>query len=146
MTFRKLLAIFMNYTHNIKILHWKATGKLFDEYHELLDSYYEKMQEDIDLIAELGLIHGENPLGLAESFELLKEDKENYKILDPNDDYDEKDIIDNIDVLFKDILKAIEELLKEDKVDQNPGTRSELENLYAYYDKECNYKNKRRKK
>lgn len=146
MNFKKILAIFIVYSHNVKLLHWKASGKLFDGYHVLLGEYYDKLQEDTDLIAELGLTYDENPVGLVEAFELLKEDKENYKIIDPKDDYDEKDIIDNIDILFKDILKAIDLLLKEDKVDKNPGARSELENLYAYYDKECNYKNKRRKK
>lgn len=146
MNFRKLLAIFINYSHNMRILHWKTAGKLFDEYHELAGDYYTKLQNDTDLIAELAITYDEEPLGLVEAFDLLKNDKENYKILDPTDNYDEKDIIDNIDVLFKDILKAINALLDEDKVEDNPGARSELENLYSYYDKECNYKNKRRKK
>lgn len=146
MNFKKMLAIFIVYSHNMRILHWKTSGKLFDEYHELAGGYYDKLQEDCDLIAELGLTYDENPVGLVEAFDLLKEDKDNYKIIDPKDDYDEKDIMDNIEILFKDILKAIDELLKENKVEKNPGARSELENLYAYYDKECNYKNRRRKK
>lgn len=146
MNFRKLLSIFIVYNHNVRLLHWKTSGKLFDEYHELMGTYYNKMQEDTDLIAELGLTYDEEPVGLVEAFEILKEDKDNYKIIDPKDNYDEKEIISNIDILFKDLLKAINELLKTDKVDNNPGARSELENLYAYYDKECNYKNRRRKK
>lgn len=146
MDFKKLLSIFIVYTHNVRILHWKTSGKLFDEYHELMGTYYDKMQEDIDLVAELGMTFDENPVGLVEAFELLKDDKDNFKILDPKDDYDEKEIISNIEILFKDLLKAIDELLKTEKVDKNPGARSELENLYAYYDKECNYKNRRRKK
>lgn len=146
MNFNKLLAILINYHHNFRILHWKVTGVHFEEYHEICANYYETLQEHIDTVAELGLSYDEQPLGLVEAFELLAKDKEDYKIIDPNHDYDEQDIIENVEIMFTDIMNAIDKLLKESKVDKNPGTRSDLENLYSYYNIECNYKNKRRKK
>lgn len=146
MNCNKLLAILINYHHNFRILHWKVTGCHFDEYHELCANYYETLQEHVDLIAEIGIIYNEQPLGLVEAFELLKKDSDNYKIIDPKDNYDEEDIIENIDIMFKDIMKAIESLLEESKIDKNPGARSKLEGMYEFYDTECNYKNKRRKK
>ena len=146
MNCNKLLAILINYHHNFRILHWKVTGCHFDEYHELCANYYETLQEHVDLIAEIGIIYNEQPLGLVEAFELLKKDSDNYKIIDPKDNYDEEDIIENIDIMFKDIMKAIESLLEESKIDKNPGVRSKLEGMYEFYDTECNYKNKRRKK
>lgn len=146
MNCNKLLAILINYHHNFRILHWKVTGCHFDEYHELCANYYETLQEHIDLIAEIGIIYNEQPLGLVEAFELLKKDSDNYKIIDPKDNYDEEDIIENIDIMFKDIMKAIESLLEESKIDKNLGVRSKLEGMYEFYDTECNYKNKRRKK
>lgn len=146
MNCNKLLAILINYHHNFRILHWKVTGCHFDEYHELCANYYETLQEHVDLIAEIGITYNEQPLGLVEAFELLKKDSDNYKIIDPKDNYDEEDIIENIDIMFKDIMKAIESLLEESKIDKNPGVRSKLEGMYEFYDTECNYKNKRRKK
>lgn len=146
MNCNKLLAILINYHHNFRILHWKVTGCHFDEYHELCANYYETLQEHVDLIAEIGIIYNEQPLGLVEAFELLKKDSDNYKIIDPKDNYDEEDIIENIDIMFKDIMKAIESLLEESKIDKNLGARSKLEGMYEFYDTECNYKNKRRKK
>ena len=146
MNCNKLLAILINYHHNFRILHWKVTGCHFDEYHELCANYYETLQEHVDLIAEIGINYNEQPLGLVEAFELLKKDSDNYKIIDPKDNYDEEDIIENIDIMFKDIMKAIESLLEESKIDKNLGARSKLEGMYEFYDTECNYKNKRRKK
>lgn len=146
MNCRKLLAILINYHHNFRILHWKVTGCHFEEYHELCANYYDTIQEHVDLIAEIGLSYDEQPLGLVEAFELLKKDSDNYKIIDPEDDYDEEDIIENIDIMFKDIMKAISSLLEVSKIDKNPGARSKLESMYEFYDTECNYKNKRRKK
>lgn len=142
----KLLAILINYHHNFRILHWKVVGYHFEEYHEICATYYDIMQQHIDLIAEIGLSYDEQPLGLVEAFEILKKDSENYKIIDPQDDYNESDIIDNVDIMFKDIMKALDELLKVPRINKNPGVRSKLEGMYEFYDTECNYKNKRRKK
>lgn len=146
MNFKKLLAVLINYHHNFRILHWKVSGCHFDRYHEITASYYDSLQEHIDKIAEIGITYGENPLGLIDSIELLKKDKGNYKIIEPGEDYSDIDIIDNIDIMFTDIMDIIKELLETNKVDKNPGVRSELENMYSFYDIECNYKNKRRKK
>lgn len=146
MDFNKLLAILINYNHNFKILHWKVTGCHFEEYHEICANYYETIQKHMDAIAEIGLTYDEEPIGLVEAFEILSKDTDDYKIVDPKDDYDEQDIIENIEIMFTDIMDAIKSLLEVSKVEKNPGARSELENMYAFYDIECNYKNKRRKK
>lgn len=147
MKFKNLLSIMIYYNHNFKILHWKCKGDKFETYHELTSNYYNQLEGYIDKVAEIGLTYDEQPIGLVEAFDILKEDKErDYKILDPSKDYDEDEIIENIDIMFKDIMSCIKELLKESKIEDNPGTRSELENMYSWLDIECNYKNKRRKK
>ena len=66
--------------------------------------------------------------------------------IDVYKDYNENEIVEETNKMFESILKYINRLLNEDSiVVKNPGIKSELENLYSYYDKELNYKNKRRK-
>lgn len=144
--FKKFLAVLILYHHNCRILHWKVKDINFDEYHELASEYYDHLQEDLDKVTEIAITYNENPLSLIDAYNLLKDIKEDdYKIVEPNDDYSAKDVQDNLDIMFKDIMKIINELLKESKIQDNPGVRSELETMYSYYDKECNYKNMRRK-
>lgn len=143
--FKKFMAVLILYHHNCRILHWKIKDVNFDEYHELAANYYGKIQEDLDKIVEIALIYNENPIELTESYGILyKIEDEEYKVVDPIEDYSAKDFQENISIMFKDIMMCIKQLLEEDEINNNPGARSELETMYSYYDIECNYKNVRR--
>lgn len=143
--FKKILAVLTIYHHNCRILHWKLKDTNFDKYHELAADYYDHLQEDLDKLVEIAITYNENPLSLLDAYEVLKDNEEdNFKILTPEDDYSAEDFQENIEIMFNDIMKCIREILDED-IEDNPGVRSELETMYFYYDKECNYKNKRRR-
>lgn len=143
MNFRKLLAILINYKHNFHIIHWLMQDPNFEEFHELAGDYYTKIEECIDTVAEMGIAQGEMPLTLMEAFDLLKEDKHKFAILKSSGSYSGADLVAHIDVMFGDIVMFLEELIE---AVENPGIRSELETMHAWFDKELNYKNKRRKK
>lgn len=139
--FFKMLNI---YFYNFRVLHWKVKDDIFDTYHELMNEYYDKLSEDIDLIAEMLL---SNDLEVSSLDDVVKYSNENnIKIIDVNLNYSKNDIVELINEMFINIINYIKRLLNEDGVvTNNPGISSELENLYSYYDKEVNYKNERRK-
>lgn len=135
--FFKMLNI---YFYNFRVLHWKIKDDKFEEIHELMNEYYDRLSDDIDLVAEMLLSNDVDIVGLKNIVE------SDYKLINTGIDYSYNSIVDEIDLMFGDIVKYTKRLLNEDPiVTNNPGITSELENLYMYYDKELNYKNKRRR-
>lgn len=133
------------YFYNCRVLHWKIKSNKFEKTHELMNDYYNKFSDDIDLVAEMLL---SNNLKVSNLDEIINNIENNIdvELIDANKDYTYDEVIDYIDDMFAYIIKYIKRLLNEDSVvTSNPGITSELENLYSFYDKELNYKNKRRK-
>jgi len=146
MNFKKMMAIFIYYSHNFKILHWKIKGHDFEIYHELTSKYYDQLDSYVDVIAEIGLTYDEQPLDLMEAYDILKTDEGEFKILKGTDDYSSEDVIEDIDIMFESMMVNLRKLLEEEKVNKNPGVKAKLETIYEWLDLEKNYKNKRRKK
>ena len=135
---KQFFEILNAYFYNFRVLHWKTKCENFDEYHELMNEYYDKLNDDIDLIAEIMLSNDIEVSKLSSIDEAL--------YIDVYKNYNENEIVEETNKMFESILKYINRLLNEDSiVVKNPGIKSELENLYSYYDKELSYKNKRRK-
>lgn len=143
MNFRKIEAVLILYRHNFQLLHWLVKDEQFEAFHSLTNIYYEKMSEFLDSITEIGLTYDNRPIDLQEAYELLKEDDGDFKSLLADTDYSREDIIENIDIMFNDLMSLFKELIND--LEENPGAKSTIENMYSYLDIECNYKNKRRK-
>ena len=91
----------------------------------------DKLNDDIDLIAEIMLSNNIEVSKLSSIDEAL--------YIDVYKNYNENEIVEETNKMFESILKYINRLLNEDSiVVKNPGIKSELENLYSYYDKELN--------
>lgn len=147
MNLRVFLAALIVYQQNFKLLHWCAKGNNFDTIHEQAKKYYEKMDKDIDDVAEICLICNLRPLNIKEAYNLLEESDNEYLQLDSSEDYDMEDFTKYTDIILKSIISIIEELLDSDGIDDDSliGAKSYLENLHYEYLKEYKYINTRRK-
>jgi DNA-binding ferritin-like protein len=127
------------YFYNTRVLHWKVKSDKFDEVHSLMSMYYDRLNYDIDLVAEIMLSNNIEVVSLKEIVD------SEYVLIDTNKNYTYDEVFSLIELMFKDIIDYIKRLLNEDSVvTKNPGIRSTLENLYGFYDMELNYKNTRR--
>lgn len=147
MNLRVFLAALIVYQQNFKLLHWCAKGHNFNMIHEQAKNYYEKMDKDIDDVAEICLICNLRPLNIKEAYSILEESDGEYLQLDSSQDYDIDAFIQYTDVMLKSILSMIEELTDSDEIDDDSlmGVESYLENLHYEYLKEYKYINARRK-
>lgn len=143
--FTKMLAILVYYQHNFRILHWNVKGKDFDQYHQLMKEYSDKLEEYVDQIAEMAVMTNDAPVSFQTTVSILtNDDSTAYYSADITDTYTSEMIVECIDIMFGHILTALKNLMDYHKVQNNPVIKTELENMYAYFDKELNYKNKRR--
>lgn len=124
------------YLYNFHTLHWFIKDLNFDEIHELMNEYYDKLFDDIDTVAEYMISQNIKVPNLKEIA------SSEFDLLDTNIDYNEETVNNFIINYFKSILDTINNCY--DEVD-NPGFKSELDAMYYYYDKEVNYKAKRRR-
>ncbi len=142
---RQFLSMLIYYQHNFKLLHWKVKDELFDTYHDIASGYYDKLGGYIDSIAEIGLTLGSEPVDLVEAYALLEGDKtRNFKILKSGEDYNHKDVLENISIMFSDILGYINSMYETPLIKENISIRVKLEEIYSWVDIEVQYKNKRR--
>lgn len=96
--------------------HWNVYGKEFFVLHEKLEEYYDKINEQIDEIAEHILMLGKQPLGTMQDYlnNTCIAEAKNERIKD--------------DVIFENVIKDFEILLK--KVTEIKKQADE-QNLYA---------------
>lgn len=133
---------------DFQMLHWKTIGDGFDRFHTNITSgYYEKLDKDIDDVAEVLLRQGVNPPNYFEVVMVLNEDGEKVKSISSKKDYRKTEIISYTDMILKKILNQIIKCLDSDEiknVKENVGIKSYYEALYNDYDKEYRFLNKRR--
>lgn len=147
MDLKSLSALLMVYSHNFHMLHWLASGEEFHTQHDKAFEYYEKLSEDVDYIVEASMRHDEFPVGYQEAYELLESGDKSYKVIKAEGLTNLSTFVDETDLLFTDILEAIEELLEDDLIKnvKNSGIRSQLETMHDYYDLQLRYINKQRR-
>ena len=130
------------YKHNHQILHWKVKGAEWDKTHTIMQDYYEKLEADLDLVGEMCLQCGFNPVSVIEAIDIAKESSERRLILGSSDDFFKDEVWEKSSYMFNHLLTLIE------RVKNNPGitgdTKSELEVLEAYYRLQAKYKLPRR--
>lgn len=124
------------YEYNLKMLHWQVEGEQFDVYHELLEDYYKQIFEYIDIIAEyLVSKHIEIPkYGTIAS-------EEDYNFIE-NKSYSIVEVKELVELMFSEILTYIGILMEEQNF--TPGIKSKLDEMYFYFEKELDFKNKHR--
>ena len=148
MDFRIFLSVLIIYQHNFRILHWKASGHNFNMIHEWADSYYSRLNDYIDKVAEIAMRLNQQPVDYKEAAELLESYKDHdFTMLEADSDYFIDCFIECSDTMFKDILTCIEELLKSSELEdiKNVGIKADLETMYSEIDLQYRYINERRK-
>ena len=146
MTLKDLLAVFIIYGHNFKVLHWQANGHRFDRIHKLANEFYDYLADDTDTIAEMAARVGQNSLGYIEAAETLKSLDGKFVVVEADKLYNFEQFADITNAMFDGILKALMVAHESEEIAdiKNIGIKSELESIYNKYDLQMRYLNKRR--
>ena len=146
MNLRLFLSMLLVYRSNFHVIHWKGKGKSFYRVHEKAAEYYEKLLEDADKIAEMGLRMGINPVNYPEAYDMIStyEDAD-FIVVSSEKSYDMDDLVEYTELMFKDITSVIESLLdtEEIKDKHNVGIKASLESMHEEYDLIVRYLNDR---
>lgn len=78
---KRLIALFILHSHNIKMLHWRIQGSGFARIHNDTNEYVSMMEDYLDKVAEIGMICDVSPMSQLEAIYSLKESG-----FDPRDD------------------------------------------------------------
>ena len=140
MKLKDLLSVMIIHRSNFEMLHWKVKGQKFDSMHNTVTTnYYEMISTSIDDVAELGLRLKEKPVNYLEAYREAKRVNPNILIVDSSRDYTRDEVISTIDVILKDILASIGNVIFSDDIQNvktNVGIKAALESMYNDYDKE----------
>lgn len=133
----KLLSTLILYSHNFRILHWKVKGEKFDLTHEIMGTYYDKLSDFIDDVAELCIQKNLRVFTLREVLSNLESNEENFLEVSSNDDFSSEESFELTKTMFGSLIDII-------TTDLNQYSVATLQNILDWLNKECNYKNKRR--
>lgn len=143
----ELFAVLVLYRMNFENLHWNSKGLGFDDAHKNISTeYYEKVNDDVDVVAEMLVRLGVNPMNYREVFEYITNSSNDYMIVESNTLYSKKDVISMSQILLTNISNAIVAVLDSDYMQEtiNAGMKSTLETLLDYYDLQARYINSRK--
>ena len=144
---KELFAVMVLYRMNFENLHWNSIGEEFDNAHkEISTEYYEKINTDIDIVAEMLARMRINPMNYKEVWDFIEGGEKDYMLVSSSSTYMRDDIVQMSQRMLGDICKAIEnahecECMKDIK---NMGIKSTLEAMYDYYDLQVRYINGRK--
>lgn len=136
MKFKVLNAVLRLYESNMRNLHWNSAGEEFNDSHKsITEEYYELLAETVDKISEIMAIFEINAPNYVEVLMIIKQCEKSFLVVESTKLYSRADVVRLIDVMFKDIIELIVDVL-EDYTFENPanaGVKSELENiLYTF--------------
>lgn len=122
------------FANNMKMFHWFAKGALFDTTHSIAEEYYNKANEQTDFLAELLIELGCNPINPQHVQPV------NVSVIE------EKDLMqDYTACLMMNINEIVISLMNARATDNLAyDIVSEFDSIIRYWNKENNYKNKRR--
>ena len=110
--------------------HWNIKGKDFFVFHAKLEEYYDKINEQIDEIAEHILILGKQPLGT------MKDYLEKTCIEEAKDEKVEHDVVfNNVIKDYETLLKKVTEIKKEADEQNLYATSSIMDDYILEYSK-----------
>lgn len=124
---KELLATLMLHSHNIHILHWKTSGPGFQPNHEYLDEVYGEILKHIDLVAEIMLQRGENPISYSDMLDLTS----HRIVVDPTYHYDESSTFKRVLDIFVEISTEIDKLYEITNLDRVHA--AEFETIQSWY-------------
>lgn len=141
----KLFAALVVNRYNIHMLHWRVSGKAFDQVHATHDDYVGQFGEFIDEIGEIMQMHGIRIPSLPECLNILEQDTENkYLILGGESDhefYSPCETFSAIETIFDGLMKLYDSV-------ENCGLSGDvvgaIQNQHYWVRKELCYKNKYR--
>ena len=110
--------------------HWNITGKSFFVMHAKLEEYYDKINEQIDEIAEHILILGKQPLGTMKDYLQIT------KIVEAkNEKIKEEEVIDSIITDYNTLLQKAIKIKEEADEQKCYGTSSMIDEYISEYSK-----------
>ena len=146
MNLRDLLAVIIIEESNFNILHWNCHGHKFDRMHGLAEEWYNRCSKNKDVIAEMAMRVGLDPVSYPETIAVLKDIDINFKILTHDDKFEYENFMNEVQEIIGHICKAILEVLASEEVQkpENVGIKATLEGIYEEWDLDLRYKNPRR--
>lgn len=144
MIFTEATAIFTLYSNNFKVIHWAACGKKFDRIHKLAEEYYVMINDDLDVLAEMGIRVNQNPAVMIKCTDIISNiDYHDFLVIEEYDNIDYNKFCTMSNIMLKDICFCIESLLENDEVKKpsNIGIKASLEGLHDKYDLQARYLN-----
>lgn len=142
MSLQKLYCAFVLYRHNCQVLHWKVTGLDFDTVHELMNTYIDFMHDNIDKVAEMILIMGQNPLCLMDTMKMIESDEHQFVIVHTEQSYAAKEVFDYVKYMCESLLSICDEVTNEPGMPS--GIISEIDSIKYWLMVEGVYKHSRR--
>lgn len=146
MNLKELLAVFVVYSHNFKVLHWQAIGNKFDRIHKIAEEYYGMTSSDTDKIAEMGARLGFDSVGFSEAIEILDSLEGDYLVLKADKKYEYPEFVIVADAMLKQLLSCLENVHESEELQDihNMGIKSDIEAMHSTYDLQYRYLNARR--
>ena len=125
-----LLADLNVFYRKLQNYHWNIKGKDFFVFHAKLEEYYDKINEQIDEIAEHILMLGKQPLGT------MKDYLEKTCIEEAKDEKVEHDVVfNNVIKDYETLLKKVTEIKKEADEQNLYATSSLMDDYILEYSK-----------
>lgn len=144
---KELFSVLVLYRMNMENLHWNCKGLDFDTTHKAVTTeYYEKINEDIDVVAEMLIRLGTNPMNYKEVFDYIESADNDYMIIESSEYYERPEVFKDCYVMLEDICKCLVAALDCECMQntRNSGIKSTLESLLDSYDIQARYISTRR--
>jgi len=125
-------------SNDIHYIHFMAKGEDFDKIHLLAEEYYKQLEEETDFLYELAIEYEQPIVNYSSALKQIKD----YDI-EEEDQYDYEDAVHLI--MFK-LELYVDCLIELQKKVQEEDVKSKLDDIIRKWNKEINYKLKRRMK
>ena len=127
------------YDYNIRMLHWKVNTVDFLAKHLLTDDYHGQLNSYSDELGEILMMTGNTNIPtFAEIIERVKEDDDNYVLLDGNTFYSPEEVLSNTKLMFDHLIKLYDKVITDS--DLTSDITSKLEEHQYWLRKESSYK------
>ena len=128
--------------NDMKYIHWNCCGYQFDRIHAITEDYYNKLNTDLDLFAELAL---EQPgITLANPSNMAR--KLDWPCIEDTNSINSKTALDHIRNLIWQYVTCLNEVYHEKHGVVSADVKAELDPIIRFWTKEINYKIARRRR
>ena len=134
--FAKSLALLTVHENNCRVLHWNAIGCHFENIHATASKFYEEFGSMLDTVTEMATICGERPVNTIAAIKILEECKHQHVIVNPEKDFEHKDLHENLAAISKEIYTELCNL----QTELTPDMKSQLDPMLEWIRIEGFYK------